>query len=141
MKKILMLALAIFIILPSVEVSAAYVTIPPFESLGGENIVLVRNEHKYHVTGRVFYIKNDNGLNYAANYTQSLVSQYNFKIVNQNYDASLNLLEYDLVYIGANADKMKPIEKNTHMMITGSADSVDFMFVDGIAMITFGNLR
>ena len=49
--------------------------------------------------------------------------------------------EYDLIHIDTNADKMKTIEKNQHMMIIGSADSVDFMFVDGIAMITFGNLR
>ena len=141
MKKFLMLVLAFFIIVPAVKVSAAYVTIPPFESLDHENIELLRKEHKYHVTGVLFYIKNGNGISYAEKYTQDLISQNNFKIVKENYDASLNMLEYDLIYIGSNADKMKTIEKNQHMMIIGSADSVDFMFVDGIAMITFGNLR
>ena len=141
MKKFLMLALAIFIILPSVGASASYVTIPSLDSFDKENIELVSRDHKYFVTGVVFYIRNGKGLSYATNYAQNLLNQYNFKIVSKDYDASLNMLEYDLIYIGSNADKMKTIEKNQHMMIIGSADSVDFMFVDGIAMITFGNLR
>ena len=139
MKKVLMLVLAFFIILPAVEVSAAYVYVPDFYNTVGQST-------KERIRFLGMNQKNDRGVNYTewnyvivdrelANmymdmYISKISQRYDFHLITQGSKQGVDIWIFE--YTGNQAQYLEKFRDRYHVLVVRRGYNVTVNMVAGM---------
>ena len=135
MKKIFIIIFAVVLILPALNVEAAYVIIPDFVNMDRNNIEFAGKEQKNGITALEFNILNGEGKRYAFDYTFKLIGRGDFQPTSEGYPENH---QWNLSYKGTHSKNMKAMsDLGNHILIAGDDSWVVMFFVDEIEMINY----
>ncbi len=134
MKKVLMLVLAFFIILPAVEVSAAYVYVPNFYNITSNKIeerirfigMDQKNYQGVNYTSWKYQCVDGKGNIYIEKYIKRIASKPTFKFIGQDSNG------WYFVYTGAQAKYLKMLAGSFHIQVSKIGNNVFVNMVAGM---------